>query len=274
MRYLRIAAVLLLIFSLGFAFWANQQYNSGLNTDYPQITNTEETLHISVNDPEDAIFRGLSATDATDGDLTDQIMVASVSHFLEPNTVSVKYVVFDSHSNSATITRKVHYTDYTAPEFSLDKAPVYTLGSSFDLLKYIRVTDCIDGEIGDQIRVISNLVNNFTAGNYPVVLEVSNSCGDTSQVTIWVTYLNKASTAVVKLHQYIVYVQQGDTFDPQQWLASVTDRDAVALDPANIEIQGNLDMNTPGCYQLVYSYDDGKLSGQSPLTVVVTERQG
>lgn len=274
MRYLRIAAVLLLIFSLGFAFWANRQYNSGLNTDYPQITNTEETLHISVNDPEDAIFRGLSATDATDGDLTGQIMVASVSHFLEPGTVSVKYVVFDSHSNSATITRKVHYTDYTAPEFSLDKAPVYTLGSSFDLLKYIRVTDCIDGEISDQIRVISNLVNNFTAGNYPVVLEVSNSCGDTSQITIWVTYLNKASTAVVKLHQHIVYVQQGDTFDPQQWLSSVTDRDAVALDAAKIEIQGNLDMSTPGCYQLVYSYDDGKLSGQSPLTVVVTERQG
>lgn len=274
MRYLRIAAVVLLIFSLGFSFWANREYNSGLNTDYPQIFNTEETLHISVDDPEDALFRGLSATDATDGDLTDQIMVASVSHFLEPGTVSVKYVVFDSHSNSATLTRMVHYSDYTAPEFSLDKAPVYTLGSSFDLLKYIRVTDCIDGEIGDQIRVISNLVNNYTAGSYPVVLEVSNSCGDTSQVTIWVTYLNKASTAIVKLHQYIVYIDQGDTFDPQQWIASVTDRDSVALDTANIEIQGNLDVNTPGCYQLVYSYDDGKLSGQCPLTIVVTERQG
>lgn len=274
MRYLRIAAVLLLIFSLGFSFWANQQYNRGLNTDYPEISSTEETLHISVNDPEEALFRGLSASDATDGDLTDQIMVASVSHFLEPGTVSVKYVVFDNHNHSATLTRKVHYTDYTAPKFTLDKAPVYTLGSSFDLLKYIRVTDCIDGEIGDQIRVISNLVNNFTAGNYPVVLEVSNSCGDTAQITLWVSYLNTASTASVKLHQYIVYMEQGETFDPQQWIASVTDRNAVALDTANIEIQGNLDMNTPGCYQLVYSYDDGKLSGQTPLTVVVTERQG
>ncbi len=274
MRALRIIAVILFVFSLAFAYWGNSVYYNSLNTDYPVITNTEEILNISVNDPPEAIFKGLSATDATDGDLTDQIMVASISHFLEPHTVSVKYVVFDNHSNSATLTRRVHYTDYTPPVFSLEKSPVYTLGSSFDLMNHIRVQDCIDGEIGDQIRVISNMVNNFAVGSYPVVLEVSNSCGDTAQITLWVTYLNKASTAVVKLHQYIVYVQQADTFDPQQWLASVTDRDSVALDAAIIEIQGNLDMNTPGCYQLTYSYDDGKLSGQAPLTVVVTERQG
>jgi hypothetical protein len=118
------------------------------------------------------------------------------------------------------------------------------------------------------------MVNNFSAGNYPVVLEVSNSCGDTAQITIWVTYLPKASTAVVKLHQYIVYVEQGDNFDPYQWLACVTDRDSINLDTAHVEIQGNLDVTTPGYYQLIYSYDDGKLSGQSPLTVVVTEGQG
>jgi hypothetical protein len=274
MRTLRIIAVIIFVSSLVFSFWANNRYSSTLNTDYPAITNSEDTLQISVNDPPEAIFKGLSAKDATDGDLTDQIMVASISHFLEPGTVNVKYVVFDKHSNSATLTRKVHYTDYKAPEFFLDKAPVYTLGSSFDLLQHIRVNDCIDGEIGDQIRVISNLVNNYSAGNYPVVLEVSNSYGDTAQITIWVSYQSKPSTAVVKLHQYIVYVQQGDTFDPYRWLASVTDRDAVALDAANIEIQGNLDLNTPGYYQLVYNYDDGKLTGQSPLTVVVTERQG
>ena len=43
-----------------------------------------------------------------DAYLTDEIMVASMSHFLEPGTVSVKYVVFDSHNNSATLTRRVH----------------------------------------------------------------------------------------------------------------------------------------------------------------------
>ena len=274
MRYLRIFAVMVLVLSLLFAGWVNSRYYSSLNTDYPEITNSAEVLEISVKDPPEAIYRELTARDATDGDLTDQIMVASISHFLEPGLVRVKYVVFDSHNNSATLIRKVRYTDYKAPEFSLEKAPVYTVGNSFDLLDHIRVEDLLDGDISDRVRVISNMVNNYSVGNYPVVLEASNSCGDTAQVTIWVTFESKKSTAIVTLHRYILYVEQGDTFQPQQWLATVTDRNATPLDMEKVEIQGNLDVNTPGCYQLVYSYQDGSLSGQAPLTVIVTERQG
>ena len=274
MRRLQIFTVIVLAISLLFAWWVNDRYYKNLNTDYPVLSSSVDVLQLSVQEGSEAILRDLTARDATDGDLTGEIMVASMSHFLEPGTVSVKYVVFDSHNNSATLTRRVHYTDYTPPQFSLEKAPVYTIGSSFDLLDHIRVEDCIDGEISKHIRVISNMVNNFSVGNYPVVLEVSNSCGDTAQITLWVTYLNKENTAVIKLHRNIVYVEQGGTFDPQQWLATVTDRNAVPLDAANVEFHGNLDVNKPGCYQLVYSYDDGKLTGQNPLTVVVTERQG
>ena len=274
MRYLRIITVIVFVFSLLFAGWANNRYYSNLNMDYPEITSSVELLEISVNDAPEAIYQGLSAADDTDGDLTAQIMVASISHFLEPGTVRVKYVVFDSHNNSATLSRQVRYTDYEAPVFSLEKAPVYTVGNSFDLIDHIRVEDCIDGDISGHIRVISNMVNNYSAGNYPVVLEVSNSCGDTAQITLWVTYESKESTAIVKLHRYIVYVQQGQIFEPMQWLAAVTDQNATALDKEKIEIQGNLDVNKPGCYQLVYSYQDGTLSGYAPLTVVVTERQG
>lgn len=273
MRYLRIFTAIAFVCSLLLAGWANYQYNRNLNTDYPEITSTVELLEISVQDPPEAIYRELYAQDATDGDLTAQILVASISHFLEPGTVRVKYVVFDSHNNFATLSRLVHYNDYTAPVFSLEKAPVYTVGSSFDLIDHIRVEDSIDGDISDHIRVISNMVNNYSVGNYPVVLEVSNSCGDTAQITLWVTYESKESTAIVKLHRYIVYVQQGQTFNPTQWLAAVTDRNATALDAKKVELQGNLDVNKPGCYQLVYSYHDGKLSGYAPLTVVVTERQ-
>ena len=274
MRYLRIFAVIVFVFSLLFAGWANHQYNSKQNRDHPEITSAVEKLEISVQDPPEAIYGELRAQDATDGDLTAQIMVASVSHFLEPGTVRVKYVVFDSHNNSATLSRLVRYTDYVPPVFSLEKAPVYTVGSAFDLLEHIRVEDCIDGDISDHIRVIYNRVNNYSVGRYPVVVEVSNSCGDVAQITLWVTYDSKESTAIVKLHRYIVYVQQGQTFEPMRWLATVTDKNTNALDAEKIEIQGNLNVDKPGCYQLVYSYNDGTLSGDAPLTVVVTERQG
>lgn len=274
MRYLRIVTILLFVFSLLFAGWANHRYYSQLNTDYPCITSDVEELQISTQDPPEAMLTGLRATDATDGDLTDRIMVASVSHFLEPGVVRVKYVVFDDHNNSATITRRVRYTDYTPPVFILDKSPVYAVGNSFDLLKYIRVEDCLEGDISDRVRVISNMVNNYSVGTYPVVLEVSNSCGDTAQLQLWVTYLEKLPTANVALSQYIVYLEQGESFHPRQWITAVTDRHNTPLSADNVEVQGNLDVNTPGAYTLVYNYADSSRAGCSMMTVIVTAKEG
>jgi hypothetical protein len=51
----------------------------------------------------------------------------------------------------------------------------------------------------------------------------------------------------------------------------VCDRDLLALDEEKVEILGNLDVNTPGFYQLTYSYNDGSHSGESLMTVVVRE---
>ena len=273
MRYLRIFTVIALVASLLFAGWSHLQYNKRRNTDYPELINAEELLEISVQDGPEALLRGLTARDATDGDLTDQIMVASVSHFLEPGTVSVRYVVFYSHHNSAALTRRVRYTDYKSPVFALEKAPMYTVGKSFDLLDHIQVIDSIDGDISDRVRVVSNNVNNYAVGVYPVNLEVANSYGDTARITLWVTFSATEDTAHIKLHQYIVYVEQGETFDPYQWIAFVTDRDTQPLPQENIRIQGNLDTETAGTYQLVYNYTDSTCSGQSAITVVVTERQ-
>ena len=273
MRYLRICTVIIFVASLLFSGWVNYQYYSAQNTDYPILTNSIDVLEISVQDLPDALFQGLTATDETDGDLTAQIMVASISHFLEPGTANVKYVVFDSHNNAASLSRRVHFTDYQSPRFSLDKTPIYRVGSSFDLLDHLTVTDCIEGDISDRVRVISNMVHNYSEGIYPVLFEVSNSFGDTAQLSVLVHYTSKESNVSIKLHQYVVYLQQGDSFDPHQWIASVTDQNLATLDPGKIEIQGNLDVETPGTYQLVYSYTNGGLTGKTAITVIVTERQ-
>lgn len=273
MRYFRIGIVVLFIASVIFASWANFEYNKGRNTDYPMIKNEVGTLEISVNDPENAIFRGLTATDGTDGDLTNQIMVASVSHFLEPGLVNVKYVVFDSHNNAASLSRRVRYVDYESPKYTLEKAPIYMVGSSFDVLDYLKVEDCLDGDITDRIRVISNMVNNYAEGVYPVILEVSNSCGDTAQMNLWVHYTRTDYNVNIGLHKYVVYHPQGEEFDPYQYIASVADKNMNPLNKEDIQIQGNLDVNKPGIYQLVYSYAEEKLAGKSAITVVITERQ-
>ena len=73
MRSLRLTAIVVLILSIVYALWANNRYYSGVNTDHPKIVNTVEQLQISVEDPPEALLQGLSAWDATDGDLTAKI---------------------------------------------------------------------------------------------------------------------------------------------------------------------------------------------------------
>ena len=273
MRYLRIAAVVLFVCSLAFYGWASFRYYSGVNADLPEIISTEEVPEISVKDGTQALLRGLTARDATDGDLTGEIVVASVSHFLEPGVVSVKYVVFDSHNNPASLVRKVRFTDYESPRFSLRSPAVYTRGSSFDLLNRLQVIDCLDGDISNRIRVISNMVNSYIAGVYPVTLEVTNSCGDMSQLTLWVTVVDKENTAAIALKEYIVYLEQGVSFDPYALVESVTDQAGGYLPKEQVQVKGSIDANTPGCYQLTYSYAGDGASGQTIITVVVTGRE-
>lgn len=272
MRILRIAAVLLTVASVIFCGWATYTYRQKQNHDIPVLMSDVEMLEISVTEGEKGLLRGLTATDATDGDLTDQIMVASASHFLEPGVVNVKYVVFDAHNNSATLTRKVKYTDYESPRFVLKDSPVYIKNQAFDLLSRIEVEDCLDGDIADDIRILSSSVSNYMTGNFPIVLQVSNSCGDTVRVELMVSYVEKADTTVdIRLKDYILYLNKGDTFDPEAQLdrAVAPGNEAIPFD--RIEVGGTLDVNTPGTYHLTYSYADGTNRGQTNLTVVVEE---
>ena len=274
MRYLRIAVICLFVVSLGFSAWVDLRYYSSINTDLPAISNNIELLEVSVADDESALLEGLTARDATDGDLTDQIMVAAISHFVEENVVNVKYVVFDAHHNAATLTRKVRYTDYESPRFSMSRAAVIARGSNFDVLSHVKVMDCIDGDISRQIRVINNMVNIYSAGVYPVTMEVTNSCGDVSQLTLWVTVLDKENNAAITLSQYIVYAQQGSEFDPYSYIGTVTDTAGMYLPKEKVQVKGSLDMNTPGTYRLEYSYTDTLITAQTAMTVVVESEGG
>lgn len=273
MRYLRLVVICIFVASLSFFAWANLRYYRGLNTDVPTITSDTDLLKISVNDGEDALLQGLTAKDATDGDLTDKIIVASMSHFFEEKTVHVKYVVFDSHNNSATLTRKVCFTDYQSPRFSLKAPLVLTRGSSFDLLSRLEVIDCIDGDITSQIRVISNSVNIYAAGVYPVAVEVTNSCGDLTQLTLMVTVLDQENTAAIRLKQYIVYLEEGSTFVPEDYIHSVIDGNNLSLPVENVEVKSSIDYNTPGTYQVEFAYSDENVAGKTAMTVVVEGKE-
>lgn len=272
MRLIRIAVVVLLCVCMVFYFWATARYNEANDTQAPRIHCESDYLELSVNSDASALMQGLTATDAQDGDLTGEILLAGKDTFLEPGVFYAEYVVFDSHQNFCQFTRRIHYTDYTSPEFALSQPLIFYKGENIRYLNYVTARDVLDGDISNQIKVLASNVSNYTAGTYPVLLEASNSFGDTVQVELMVEVRDRnAHNVNIALSGYLVYISQGDSFDPYTLISSVTDTDGVRLSSEGVQVLGAVDTQTPGCYQLIYSYDSDGNQGQTRLTVVVKE---
>lgn len=272
MRYLRIAAILLFGASVAFYMWANHQYNKDKNMDYPVFSCTESVLELNVSDGREGLLQGLTAHDSTDGDLTDRIMVASTSYFTQGGKTKVKYVVFDSHNNSTTFTREVVYKDYHSPRFHLHTPLVYELGSNVDFLTYLQAIDPLEGDISKRIKVVTSQVSNYSAGKFPVALEVTNSYGITEKLQLWVAVVQKNSqTATIYLDDYIAYLEPGVRFDPYRYITGVKKKDGTALNVSDVKVLGGVDPTKPGYYELTYRYEKDGNVAETYLTVVVPE---
>lgn len=272
MRFLRISVAVLLVLCMVMYVWTTVRYKAENNTQGPELVCQSDTLELSVESGEEALMQGLSASDVQDGDLTGKILLASKSFFLEPGVFEVEYVVFDSHQNSDSVTRRICYTDYTAPKFGLTQPLVFTKGDNIRYLNYVTASDVVDGDITEQIKVKASDVSNYTAGTYPVLLEVSNSFGDTVQVELMVVVRDKNTVGpVISLSDYLVYVPVGGAFDPYELITSVVAVDGTRLSSQRVQVLGSVDTQTPGSYQLIYSCTYDGYEGTSYLTVVIAE---
>lgn len=272
MRLLRLGVLVLFVLCLALNIWTSITYSANHNTEGPTLTCDADTIEISVTDGPEALMQGLSAQDAQDGDLTGRILLANKSFFQEKGTFEAEYVVFDSHQNFRTLTRKVIYTDYTSPRFSLSEPLVFTRGQNIRYLNYITVRDAVDGDLTEKIKVIASNISNYTAGTYPVLLEVSNSFGDTVQVELPVVVADPDRQGItITLSENLLYLPLGSSFDPYERIQSVTDPDGFRLSKTAVQVLGSVDTQTPGCYQLLFSCEENGEEGMCYLTVVVTE---
>lgn len=271
MKILRIFAVAIFALCLALYLWTGAVFRAENNTERPVITCPTDTLEISAQAGREALLEGLTARDAQDGDLTDNIMVASTSYFLSPGEFNVNYVVFDSHRNSAKATRRVRFTDYESPKFHLSEPLVFVQGTNIRYLNNVTVTDMLDGDLTDKIKVRASNISNYTPGTYPVLLEVTNSYGDTVQIELSVVVLpQKPKGPTLRLREYLTYLTVGEQFQPLDHLLSVEENGA-AVSMGQVEVLGDIDTEKPGVYQLIYSYTGATGEGRTYLTVVVTD---
>lgn len=234
----------------------------------PQIQCDTELLEVSVADGEEALLAGVTASDKQDGDLTGKIRIRGVSKLVTNDTAKVSYIVFDSDGNAATASRMIRYTDYKKPHFSLQRGLVYTQDQDIQLLDRLTAEDVVDGDITESIRV-SSLAPTSDPEIKTVAVQVTNSMGDTARITLpIVTYSGAEARPGIYLKQYLVYIEQGGSFDASQYLSSVgTPKGPGTL--SDVQITDTVDTATPGTYYVYYRYPYNYTVGLCVLTVVV-----
>ena len=270
MRIVRIILIAVSILSLGIFGISELIRFSGRDTEAPEITSDRDVLEIPCEYTQEQLMEGLSAKDETDGDLTSEIIAGSFSRFIDTGMCNLTYVVFDSSDQPASLTRKVRFTDYHPPRFTLTEPLVFVEqeGSYTEAMERLSAQDMLDGDLDDWITQTDTDVNYSRAGSYTMSVEVTNSFGDTSTAALPVHVVNGEDQRVqITLNTGIVYIEAGENINPRDYIASVTDFSGESLDASDISIDSGVDRNTPGCYEIHYEADGG--AGETWLTVIV-----
>lgn len=293
MRKLRIAVIIIFIGAA--ALFAAYQVRTRIeaDTEPPVITSDSDSVSVSVEGEESDVFQGLKAEDNVDGDITDDIRVASMSNFTDTGTRNITYVVFDSSNQAATLTRELVYSDYTPPRITLTEPLRFSLNETeewdtSDFLQYFKATDCLDGDITSQIRM--NIEGNGYidgAGTYPITLQVNNSAGDVTSVPVEMTIVDpeddqESEKYYPVLSQYIVYTKAGQSLSLGDYVTGLQRGSMVyefdspdmpeELAGTEVTITDGTDYNTPGTYTAEFSYTPPEgVTATTKMTVVVEE---
>ncbi|MDO4621742.1 MAG: hypothetical protein Q4B22_02200 [Eubacteriales bacterium] len=243
----------------------------------PEITADKDTIEVSVDVTDEELLKGMKASDNRDGDVTHTLVVVSKSKFIEPGVLKVNYAAFDSHNNVGTFSRKLVYTDYTRPQFSMKQPMVVRQSSSsYDILEGVRAEDCIDGDITGQVRMTYENGNSrfvMTASDSEVTagieLSVTNSVGDTISVPVHVRYLPDKlyDQAAPALSEYLVYTTVGKKVKLRSyiegiWYAGNTRGfgEGNTYSKSDVKIVSDEpDYNTPGVYEVEFRLRETKV---------------
>lgn len=254
-RLLKALAVVALVLAVAvFAFAEVQEYMNRDDT-MPVITADSDTIEIPCEYTPDQLLAGVTASDAKDGDLTSQILVGSFTRFIDPGICDLSYVVFDSSEHMATLTRRVHFTDYHSPRFALTEPLIFAenFTTNTAVQAMFSATDMLDGDLTDWITYVETDAVYSNPGDYSITMEVSNSFGDTVRYAFPIhVYERNTQNLTISLTEPLVYVNQGSSFDPMAYVSSVSNSAEQEYDRALLQVNSTVDTSTPGIYEVHY----------------------
>ena len=226
--------VLSVALAVGYTVYERSQSSPGM----PQISFDKSSIEAGVDASDEELLRGVTASDPEDGDIT------------------------------------VRFTDYRQPIFSFTRGMEFKLSGNIDILKYIEAQDMFDGDISDKVKysIDSDALSLSSVGEHQVTLRVTNSLGDTSHLTITVEVTaDDPNAADISLKQYVVYLPAGAEFDAASYVTGYTANGEQKTGADGLRIENKVDTDTPGVYNVKYSYGYGSSESHVRLTVVVEQ---
>lgn len=236
----------------------------------PEITIENDFIEVSCNASDEELLKGVTAIDEKDGDLTGEIIVESISRFVQPGVCEVIYAVCDSDNHVAHATRKLGYTDYIAPRFKLTDSLCFSLYEHVDIASCIGAVDCIEGDISGNVVITSPDYTSSVTGVFTLELTVTNKKGDTSALSLPLIMEERSLSAPkIELEEYLIYVEKGQTVNFRDYIVKATsknDEDLTSL----VTIDDNVNFKASGTYIVNYFVTDRNgAKGHSVLNVVV-----
>ena len=269
MKYFRLGITLVFIITCAVftAFFVNKRIHT--DKTIPQITVEENDLYISVNDDDSALLKGVKASDGKDGDLTDSIIVESISTFINPGECKITYAVCDSDKHVAHKSRTLHYVDYTEPKFTLQKSLVFSSDSAISLKNAIGAVDSIDGDISSNVVLTVPDYEKGQTGSFVVKAEAFNSKGDSITAEFPMTIEEtEANAPTIVLNSYLDYIKAGVKLNPYKYLEGAVDYAGNDL-TSSVTYKVRKDSGSSGLYKIDYYVTDQRgTEGHTQLLIL------
>ncbi|HAX73292.1 MAG TPA: chitinase [Firmicutes bacterium] len=253
--------------------------------DFIITNNTEETIQggweLAFDLPKSAQFKsswGGTVTQEDNGDFTRITIKSSGWQTLEPGaTANLQGMIGLCFSDVRNITFNGYRVDgedavvNAAPVLSGVSNKTITVGDLFSALEGVSASDKEDGDLTAKIKV-EGVVDVETAGTYELTYSVSDSQGLTTSVKRIITVMeplpNQAPT-LNGVEDITIYV--GEAFNPLKNITATDDKDGDLT--AQIKVEGTVNVNVAGRYELTYKVSDSEGLTTSKTRVVTVVRE-
>lgn len=242
----RLIFLIFLVTSVAFVLFMGGRFFSK-DTKGPEITMKKEKITASIEDTDQALLKGIQAHDKKDGDVSKSLIIESLK-MNQDRTCTLVCAAFDKSNNVSKATRTVEFEDYSPTHFSITRPLRFPLGSESQVLKSITATDCVDGDITNRIKLTrKNDDSDYSgAGIYEYKASVTNNMGDTQTLPISVefyadSYEERLFHPNIYLSQYVLYLEQGNSFQPMDYLDSVEIGDKLYVFDENISAEETME---------------------------------